>query len=169
MPLEQVTTTIESPLGPLTLCASEAGLCSVAWSDTSPGLEPTAEHAFLDDAVQQLMAYFSGERQVFDLPLDPDGTAFQKEVWAMLREIPYGTTTTYSTLAHRLGDLRKTRAVGMANGSNPLPIIVPCHRVIGADGSLTGFAGGLDRKAFLLRMERHVLGALDGVQANLFG
>jgi methylated-DNA-[protein]-cysteine S-methyltransferase len=100
-----------------------------------------------------LEEYFARARTTFDLPLDPSGTAFQRRVWDALRAIPYGATTSYGELARRLGDPRATRAVGTANGQNPIPIIVPCHRVIGAHGELTGFGGGLDRKRWLLEHE----------------
>ena len=101
--------------------------------------------------------YFARARTAFDLPLDPPGTAFQRRVWSALRTIPYGTTVSYGELARRLGDVRATRAVGAANGKNPIPIIVPCHRVIGARGELTGFGGGLDRKRWLLEHEGALL------------
>jgi methylated-DNA-[protein]-cysteine S-methyltransferase len=101
----------------------------------------------------QLEEYFSGTRRVFRLPLAPEGTAFQRAVWEALRAIPYGETVSYAELARRLGNAASARAVGLANGANPLPIIVPCHRVIGADGSLTGFGGGLDIKRALLSLE----------------
>lgn len=106
-----------------------------------------------DVVVTQLEEYFRQERQTFDLPLRPEGTAFQQTVWAALRTIPYGTTITYKELAERIGNPAAVRAVGRANGTNPIPIIIPCHRVIGADGSLTGFGGGLDLKASLLNLE----------------
>jgi methylated-DNA-[protein]-cysteine S-methyltransferase len=104
-------------------------------------------------AGQQLGEYFAGTRTTFDIPLDAPGTAFQRRVWDALRAIPYGTTLSYGELARRLGDVRATRAVGAANGKNPIPIIVPCHRVVGANGALTGFGGGLDRKRWLLEHE----------------
>ena len=104
--------------------------------------------------MRQLNAYFARELEDFDLPLAPPGTAFQLEVWAALRAIPYGETVTYGELARRIGRPRASRAVGAANGANPLPIVVPCHRVVGADGSLTGFGGGLPIKSALLALER---------------
>jgi methylated-DNA-[protein]-cysteine S-methyltransferase len=103
---------------------------------------------------RELEEYFEGQRQEFDLPLDPRGTDFQRRVWQRLRSIAYGETTTYGALARELGDPGASRAVGLANGSNPLPIVIPCHRVIGADGSLTGFGGGLPVKQALLELER---------------
>jgi methylated-DNA-[protein]-cysteine S-methyltransferase len=110
-------------------------------------------------AVDQLRAYLDGDRRHFELPLDPVGTDFQQAVWKLLREIPYGTTISYGEQARRLGDARKARAVGGANGRNPIAIVVPCHRVVGADGTLTGFAAGTDRKRWLLDHETRVLGA----------
>jgi methylated-DNA-[protein]-cysteine S-methyltransferase len=102
---------------------------------------------------RQLQAYFAGELTCFDLPLSPHGTPFQMRVWEALRDIEYGRTESYGQLARRIGDAKATRAVGAANGRNPLPIVIPCHRVIGNDGSLTGFGGGIERKRFLLELE----------------
>lgn len=110
------------------------------------------------EAFAQLRAYFAGELTRFDLPLWFDGTAFQNAVWSALRDIPYGETISYAELAGRIGRPTASRAVGAANGANPLPIVVPCHRVIGADGSLTGFGGGVETKRYLLRHERKVAG-----------
>jgi methylated-DNA-[protein]-cysteine S-methyltransferase len=108
----------------------------------------------------QLDDYFAGNRRTFDIPLRLEGTAFQKQVWTALRDIPYGSTTSYGKLAERIGNPAAVRAVGMANGMNPIPIIIPCHRVIGADGSLTGFGGGLELKAQLLKLEGVELGQM---------
>ena len=119
-----------------------------------PREDPTA----LTPALTQLGGYFSRARRAFDLPLDMHGTGFQKAVWAELARIPYGATTSYGEIAHRLGRPRGARAVGAAVGANPLPILIPCHRVIGADGSLTGYGGGLDVKVALLRLEGVLLG-----------
>jgi methylated-DNA-[protein]-cysteine S-methyltransferase len=110
----------------------------------------------------QLEEYFAGRRQTFDLPLDPVGTSFQRAAWDALRTIDYGSTVSYGEQAARMGDRRKARAVGAANGRNPISIVVPCHRVVGADGALTGFAGGLETKAWLLDHERRVLFGLGG-------
>ncbi len=107
----------------------------------------------LYETERQVLEYFSGVRQVFDLPLAPQGTPFQREVWAALQRIPYGRTATYGAVAKEIGNPKASRAVGMANNKNPIGIIIPCHRVIGADGSLVGYASGLDKKAFLLKME----------------
>ena len=112
----------------------------------------------LDEAVRQLGEYFAGERRDFDLPLDPVGTPFQLTVWAALRDIPYAETINYGQLAGRVGNPHASRAVGLANGRNPISIVVPCHRVIGANGSLTGYGGGLDRKRTLLELERRTAG-----------
>jgi methylated-DNA-[protein]-cysteine S-methyltransferase len=108
----------------------------------------------LADARKQLTEYFNGERSDFDFPLAPEGTSFQRKVWNALCDIPYGETISYGELARRIGQPTAARAVGLANGSNPLPIVVPCHRVIGADGSLTGFGGGIERKRWLLAHEK---------------
>lgn len=111
------------------------------------------ESQILEKAIQQLTEYFEGQRKVFELPLDPDGTEFQKRVWQKLSEIPYGVTRAYKDIAVELGDANASRAVGTANGRNPLSIVVPCHRVIASDGTLGGYAGGLSIKTFLLDME----------------
>jgi methylated-DNA-[protein]-cysteine S-methyltransferase len=111
----------------------------------------------LERAIAQLAEYFAGNRTAFDLPLDASGSDFERQVWTLLRAIPYGATTSYGELARRLGDVKLSRAVGAANGKNPIPIIVPCHRVIGANGDLTGFGGGIDRKRWLLEHEGALL------------
>jgi methylated-DNA-[protein]-cysteine S-methyltransferase len=153
-----VATRFASPIGELVITASDSGLTGV-WF---PGQEVAAArpddgrgpaNGVLAGACEQLAQYFARTRTTFDIPLDPPGTPFQRRVWDALRAIPYGTTLSYSELARRLGDLRATRAVGAANGRNPIPIIVPCHRVVGANGALTGFGGGLDRKRWLLEHE----------------
>ena len=143
------TRTIETPIGPLTLEADENAVTAIrfgagAVQDVSP---------LLDAAEAQLHEYFAGTRRVFDLPLAPHGTAFQQRVWAALRAIPYGETRTYGELAAAVGNPNASRAVGMANHCNPIPIVIPCHRVIGANGTLTGYAGGLDVKRKLLALE----------------
>jgi methylated-DNA-[protein]-cysteine S-methyltransferase len=151
-------TTFPSPIGPLTLHAENGALTSV-WMEDENLPEHRDDTPPLDEARRQLEAYFAGELQEFDLPLAPAGSEFQLSVWRELAKIPYGETISYGELATRVGDPTKARAVGAANGRNPLPVIVPCHRVIGADGSLTGFGGGLDRKRRLLELETGV-GAL---------
>ncbi len=152
-------TTVETPVGGLRLLASDEALRAVIWPQVDCKQEMAVEpiecddHPVLTSAARQLMEYFSGRRRVFDLQLDPVGTAFQLRAWSHLRDIPYGTTRTYGEQAAAMGRPTASRAVGAANGRNPLSIFVPCHRVIGADGSLTGFAGGLETKRFLLALE----------------
>ncbi len=154
-------TSMPSPVGELELVASPRGLRAVMW----PGEWPVGTDvphaggsgraaAILAEAVLQLDEYFAGTRREFDLPLDPVGTEFQQAAWAELRKIPFGETISYGEQARRLGDSNKSRAVGAANGRNPLSIVVPCHRVVGANGELTGFAAGLDAKEWLLGHER---------------
>lgn len=146
----------ETPIGVLGLVGSDAGLRQVRWS--CEGLELDGGCALLDDAVAQLHAYFAGELTEFDLPLDLVGTEFQRRCWLALASIPYGQTVSYGEQARRLGlGPDSARAVGAANGQNPLPLVLPCHRVIGADGSLTGFGGGLALKRFLLEHEGALL------------
>lgn len=150
-----------SPLGDLVLLASPRGLAMVWFADQAdlPGaLEALAhappEHALLRHAVRQIKEYFAAERQAFDLPLDLSaGTHFQQAVWRELLQIPFGHTCSYGDVAQRVGRRNAVRAVGAAVGANPLGIVVPCHRVIGANGALTGYAGGLDRKTYLLQLE----------------
>lgn len=150
---------MESPVGTLKLVASAAALVAVLWEHERPNrvklapLKHASQQPILLEAERQLREYFSGTRTEFDLPIELNGTEFQKRVWRGLRDIPYGQTMRYVDLARTVGSPRAVRAVGAANGKNPLSIIVPCHRVIGANGSLTGFAGGLDAKAKLLALE----------------
>jgi methylated-DNA-[protein]-cysteine S-methyltransferase len=159
-------TVVDSPVGPLTLVATDgvlAGLYMTEQRHRPPG-EVLGEPAEDRDgqpfaaASRQLSEYFDGERTEFDLDLALDGTAFQRRVWTALRDIPYGQTISYGQLADRIGQPSASRAVGLANGKNPIGIIVPCHRVVGADGSLTGYGGGIDRKRFLLAHEQRVSG-----------
>jgi methylated-DNA-[protein]-cysteine S-methyltransferase len=149
--------TIDSPVGPLTLAGAGTALSHLRMVDQTH--EPSREHWERDDAafpaaVEQLAAYFVGERTEFDLELDLAGTAFQRRVWTALSTIPYGETRTYGEIAEQIGSPGAFRAVGLANGHNPVGIIVPCHRVIGADGSLTGYGGGIERKRALLELEK---------------
>lgn len=150
---------INSPVGKLTLIAGDQGLAAILWENDNPNrVQAKADienehHPILIEAEQQLNEYFAGNRQLFSLNLAPIGTAFQKEVWAALSTIPYGETRTYMQIAHQIGKPKAIRAVGAANGRNPISIIVPCHRVIGSSGELTGFAGGLEAKARLLAIE----------------
>jgi len=161
------TSVYASPLGALTLVASDAGLRAVLWNGDDPsraglaGLSPdeTGRPPVLAETARQLDAYFDGSRTSFDLQLDLHGTPFQRQAWRALAEIPFGETRTYAEQAARLGRPTAFRAVGAANGRNPLSIVLPCHRVIGSDGSLTGFAGGLDAKRWLLEHERAVSAA----------
>ncbi len=156
------STIIESPVGALTLVASDDGLRAILWPDDDPArvrladVTDDAGHPVIIAAVAQLAEYFTGGRTEFDVPLDAVGTEFQRSAWEALREIPYGTTVSYGEQAERMGDRRKARAVGAANGRNPISIIVPCHRVVGTSGALTGFAGGTDTKAWLLDHERRI-------------
>ena len=140
---------IFTPMGPLTLFAQENCLAALVFGDYGG-----YDHLPLfEEARRQLEEYFAGSRQNFDLPLNPGGTDFQRRVWRTLLDIPYGTAISYRDLAHRADCPRGYQAVGQANGRNPLPILIPCHRVIGADGTLGGYSGGLDRKRFLLDLE----------------
>jgi methylated-DNA-[protein]-cysteine S-methyltransferase len=141
---------VETPIGRLWLATAGGGLGSIAFHGPAGA---TSDDALLREAEEQLSAYFAGELRRFDLPLSPRGTEFQRRVWDAVAAVPYGTTTTYSRLAAAIGRPRATRAVGAANGRNPLPIVVPCHRVIGASGALTGYGGGLDVKRALLALE----------------
>ena len=148
-----------SPVGQLTLIGSDKGLAAILWENDRPNrvqAQATIKndtHSVLLEAEQQLQEYFNGKRRQFTIALDPIGTSFQKQVWEALVAIPFGQTRSYSQLAVQLGNPKAVRAVGAANGRNPISIIVPCHRVIGASGSLTGFAGGLEAKATLLTLE----------------
>ncbi|HEY6943285.1 methylated-DNA--[protein]-cysteine S-methyltransferase [Dokdonella sp.] len=149
---------LDTPIGRLLLAADEHGLRHVEFERADQGkrIGPSWRRGRqrLGAVVEQLEAYFSGELRAFDLPLAAEGTAFRKNVWDELARIPYGGTISYGELARRIGDPSASRAVGAANGANPLPIIVPCHRVIGANGRLTGFGGGLPLKQWLLDHER---------------
>jgi len=156
-------TTLPSPIGTLTIVANDHAVVAIDWHGES-GHEAllgdaeivdvaAVDHPALDAAVAQLDEYFRGERIAFDIPLDPAGTPFQHQAWDALVKIPFGETVSYGEQAVMLGDRNKARAVGAANGKNPIPIVVPCHRVVGSNGHLTGFAGGLDAKAWLLDHE----------------
>jgi methylated-DNA-[protein]-cysteine S-methyltransferase len=150
---------IDSPVGRLTLVASDAGLAAILWPNDELDRvrlgEPIErnDHPVLLETERQLREYFAGRRKVFELPLDFHGTEFQRKVWAALLTIPYGETRSYAQIARQIGQPAAVRAVGAANGKNPISIVAPCHRVIGSNGTLTGFAGGLDAKAFLLAHE----------------
>lgn len=151
---------IESPVGKLKLVASERGLVAILWENDNPRrvrlneLVANDDHPVLIETERQLAEYFVGKRKTFSVTLDMRGTRFQKDVWEILLAIPFGETRSYGQLAKQLGNPRASRAVGAANGKNPLSIVVPCHRVIGSSGKLTGFAGGLDTKSKLLSLEK---------------
>lgn len=151
-------TTVESPLGTVLLSGDADALSSLYFVDGSRSTitisdDWRADHGAFARARAELAAYFAGELTSFTIPLAPRGTAFQQRVWTCLLTVPYGVTTTYGTIAADLGDPRATRAVGLANGRNPISIIIPCHRVIGASGDLTGYGGGMHRKRWLLAHE----------------
>lgn len=151
-------TYLDSPIGPLLIAGDGSGIRRIGFPGGKHVLKP--DPAWIEDgdafadAKAQLTAYFAGELTEFDLPLAPETTPFQGKVLAELRKVPYGTTVSYGELAKRVGNPKASRAVGMANGRNPIPIVIPCHRVIGANGDLTGFGGGLDTKRRLLALER---------------
>ena len=151
-----VYTHLASPLGPLLITSNGHKITRLQMAGKTPRNIPStwteSEEPFAD-VHRQLCSYFEGHRHAFNIPLGPAGTAFQRRVWTALQQIPFGATCTYGDLAHRLGHPRAAQAVGAANGQNPIAILIPCHRVVGADGSLTGYAGGLDRKQYLLRLE----------------
>lgn len=144
---------VSLPFGPVTLLADDHALIGLSFAAETPPDARAEDTPLLLEAQAQLEAYIRGERRAFDLPLRPKGTAFETRVWELLRTIPYGETRTYGQLAESLGNPKACRAVGRANGRNPLAIFIPCHRVIGKDGTLTGFAGGLETKRFLLALE----------------
>jgi methylated-DNA-[protein]-cysteine S-methyltransferase len=152
---------LDSPIGPLLVAGDDDGLRFVLFAHErrgkrdvkpEPGWEP--DRGGLKDAVKQLTAYFAGKLRDFDIPVAPHGTTFQRSVWRQLQRIPYGETISYGELARRLGNAKAVRAVGLANGSNPISIIIPCHRVIGSNGSLVGYGGGLPVKQALLALEK---------------
>lgn len=164
IPVHAVYQTIDSPVGTLTLLELESKLASVFWDVEHQSCQLAEEmqrfsqdtaSPLLKETARQLKEYFIKKRVTFSLPLLKSGTAFQQRAWQELQMIPYGQTISYKEQAVRLGDQNKARAVGLANGLNPLPIIIPCHRVIGSNRQLTGFAGGLDKKAYLLKLEQN--------------
>ena len=165
---------LDGPLGPMTVVAEDGALAGLYLRDQRH-LPPASSLGERDDTTlpalqEQLAAYLTGQLQSFDVELAPLGTPFQAQVWTALRRVPYGTTTTYGALAAAVGRPSAVRAVGAANGRNPYCLVVPCHRVVGADGSLTGYAGGLDRKRFLLDLERRGVPAPAGAgQLSLLG
>jgi methylated-DNA-[protein]-cysteine S-methyltransferase len=159
--METTFSKLDSPIGELLLVADEGGLRQIWFANGkhSPRIEPTWQEdaTRFKETTRQLCAYFSGELETFDLPLRPEGTPFQLTVWKELCEIPFGETISYGELAGRIGNPKASRAVGLANGSNPIPIVIPCHRVIGSNGKLTGYGGGLPIKEKLLALERRQL------------
>jgi methylated-DNA-[protein]-cysteine S-methyltransferase len=154
-------TQIESPLGPLLLAADDAGLRHILFVKGKRAVRPNPtwrqDPGPLQETIRQLRRYFAGDLETFDLPLAPEGTPFQLGVWRRLCDVPYGQTISYGELAHRIGNPNASRAVGLANGANPIPIVIPCHRVIGSNGKLTGYGGGLPIKEKLLALERRQL------------
>lgn len=151
-----IWTVLPSPVGDLTLARTGAGIAGLWFADHRGGPSETLsdrDDSAFDDVAGQLEEYFAGQRKRFDLPLAPRADAFTRSVWAALRDIPYGETSTYGDIARTLGGIGHSQAVGVANGRNPVSIVVPCHRVIGSDGALVGYAGGLWRKRFLLSLE----------------
>ncbi len=159
--MNRIHTVIPSPVGDLTVVAEDGALCGLYFAGHRRGPKPEAlgdrRETGFEETRRQLDGYFAGERREFDLPLAPHGDDFQQRVWRLLREIPFGETRSYGDLARELGNVALAQAVGVANGRNPLSIIVPCHRVVGADGDLVGYAGGLDHKRFLLDLEEPAL------------
>ncbi|OZI54148.1 cysteine methyltransferase [Bordetella genomosp. 4] len=157
--------TIASPVGRLTLVAKDASLAAILWENDRPGrvrlgpMQENTQYPILLKTEQQLAEYFAGRRERFELPLDFVGTEFQKQVWAALLTIPYGQTRSYRDIATQIGRPKAVRAVGAANGRNPISIVAPCHRVVGASGALTGFAGGLPAKELLLGLEHSATAA----------
>ena len=145
------TITFDTPIGPLTATADDQALVELHFTVERPSGQ--ARSPVLHQTITQLNEYFSGTRRTFDVPLAPRGTEFQLAVWNELLRIPYGHTVSYAEIAHRIGRPSAIRAVGAANGANPIPVIVPCHRVIGSNGSLTGYGGGIERKQWLLALE----------------
>lgn len=151
--------TIESPMGPILMLSNGTGLTGLRISDPNPeaGWVESADAAPFAQARRELAEYFAGERTDFTIPLAPEGTEFQKQVWAELEKIPYGITISYGELATRIGNPAASRAVGLANGRNPIWLVVPCHRVIGSSGKMVGYAGGIERKIAMLDFEAAVL------------
>ena len=151
---------LDSPVGQLQLVANETALVAVLWENEKPdrvrlaSLVEDHKHPILLKTAKQSNEYFAGKRQIFDLPLDFSGTEFQHKVWQSLLTIPFGETRSYKQIAEQIGNVKAVRAVGAANGKNPISIIAPCHRVVGANGKLVGFAGGLENKDILLKIEK---------------
>ncbi len=161
--------TYESPIGPLLIAGDAQAVTQISFPQNGKAVRPRAEWTEsskgpVGEAIRQLKEYFAGKRQDFDLPLAPEGTAFQRSVWRALQEIPYAETISYGELAKRVGNPKASRAVGSANGKNPLPIVIPCHRVIAAGGKLGGFGGGLPTKVALLELEKKAHAGVEGAR-----
>ena len=163
LPADACYDEMDSPVGKLTIIASREKLHVVLWDvecddpfivEAIQELPRMPNNKIISQSKTQLTEYFQGKRKIFDLPLAPSGTEFQQQAWQQLLKIPYAKTISYGEQAHKLGDKNKCRAVGMANSCNPISIIIPCHRVVGSSGKLVGFAGGLDKKAYLLELEK---------------
>lgn len=151
-------TYVDTPIGALLIAGDGQAIVEIHFAGAEPKPGWRRDDDVLREPANQLRAYFSGERRTFDLPLAPRGTGFQQSVWRALQQIPYGETTTYSAIAYKIGKPAAVRAVGAANGANPIPIVIPCHRVIGASGSMTGFGGGIEVKRQLIALEARVAG-----------
>jgi methylated-DNA-[protein]-cysteine S-methyltransferase len=151
-------TYVDTPIGAILIAGDSESIVAIHFAGAKPKPDWIRDDDAFPEACGQLRAYFAGEMQTFSLPLAPQGTEFQMSVWRALQQIPYGETTTYSTIANRIGRPAAIRAVGAANGANPIPIVIPCHRVIGSNGSMTGFGGGIDVKRKLLALEARVGG-----------
>lgn len=157
LPKDATYDEINSPVGALTIITSPKGLHAILWDNDCPALNcltRSKEEPLIVQTKKQLNEYFKRDRKVFDLPLVLDGTTFQVQAWNQLIKIPYATTISYAEQAERIGNKNKARAVGVANGQNPISIVIPCHRVIGSNGHLVGFAGGLEKKSYLLNLEK---------------
>lgn len=157
---------LETPIGILLIAGDEEAVFRIEFPRNGKPSRPKAfwvecSRGTVGEAVRQLREYFAGQREQFELPLAPEGTEFQRAVWRSLQEIPYGETISYGELAKRIGNPKASRAVGAANGQNPIPIVIPCHRVVGANGKLTGFGGGLPVKEALLALEARQLRTFD--------
>jgi methylated-DNA-[protein]-cysteine S-methyltransferase len=147
-----------SPIGKLTIVSDGEVICAVLFGDTCKQYQLLEKCFVFENIEKQLNQYFNNEREIFDVPLQLEGSSFQKKVWEALRSIPYGETRSYKQIAQQIGNTKACRAVGMANNHNPIAILVPCHRVIGSDGKLVGYGGGLDKKRILLDLEKNKLG-----------
>lgn len=155
--MKDFTKIYNSVIGPLKIIVTDKGLSHLIFDAKSESDSSTPLHSIIIEAIKQLDEYFQGRRKIFNLPLDIRGTDFQKRVWSEVNKIEYGMVTTYKDVAQSINNIKAVRAVGLANGSNPIPIIIPCHRILGSNGKLTGYGGGLWRKEWLLRHEGAIL------------